>query len=58
VAITFTAAHLATIRPRGPASAVGPLNDILARTRSITERRAAILVAQLAVRSSSFTRLE
>jgi putative chitinase len=58
MAITFTAAQLAAICPRAPAGAIEPLNDVLTRTRSITGRRAAMLVAQLAVRSSSFTRLE
>ena len=58
VAITFTAAQLAAICPRAPAAALAPLNEVLTRTHSITERRAAMLVAQLAARSSSFTRLE
>jgi putative chitinase len=58
VAITLTAEQLEDICPRAPADALVPLNAILARTRSVTDRRAAMLVAQLAVRSTSFTRLE
>jgi predicted chitinase len=58
VAITLTPAQLTAVCPRAPASAVLPLNEILRRTRSISERRVAMLVAQLAVRSDSFIRLE
>ena len=58
MAITLSADQLAAICPRAPAGVVVPLNVILARTRSTTERRAAMLVAQLAVRSDSFRRLE
>lgn len=58
VAITLTADQLSDICPRAPAGALVPLNTILALTRSVTDRRAAMLVAQLAVRSQSFTRLE
>jgi Chitinase class I len=58
VAITLTPAQLAAVCPRAPAGAVVPLNEILRLTRSVTERRVAMLMAQLAVRSDSFTRLE
>ncbi|HET6982272.1 MAG TPA: glycoside hydrolase family 19 protein [Myxococcaceae bacterium] len=58
VAVTLTADQLSDICPRAPGAALAPLNTILGRTRSITDRRAAMLIAQLAVRSRSFTRLE
>jgi predicted chitinase len=58
VTITLTTAQLRAICFRAPASAVAALNAILARTQSVTDLRAAMLVAQLAVRSDSFTRLE
>lgn len=58
VPITLTAAQLGAICQRAPPGALVPLNLILARTQSNTERRAAMVVAQLAVRSDSFTRLE
>ena len=58
VAITLTTAQLRAICPGAPGGAVAPLNIILARTRSVTDLRAAMLVAQLAVGSDSFTRLE
>jgi Predicted chitinase len=58
VAITLTPAQLRAICPGAPAGAVPALNVILARTQSITDLRAAMLVAQLAVGSDSFTRLE
>ena len=56
--IALTTAQLRAICPRAPAGAATTLNAILARTQSVTELRAAMLVAQLAVSSNSFTRLE
>ena len=56
--ITLTPAQLRAICPGAPPESVLPLNEILAFTRSVTPQRAAMLVAQLAVRSESFTRLE
>jgi putative chitinase len=58
VAIIITPAQLELICPAAPVRAVVPLNGILERTRSVTILRAAMVVAQLAVRSDSFTRLE
>jgi predicted chitinase len=58
VVITLTPAQLRAICPGAPAESVVPLNEILARTQSVTRLRAAMLVAQLAVRSDAFTRLE
>jgi Chitinase class I len=58
VTITLTPAQLTAVCPQAPASAVAPFNEILRRTGSVTERRVAMLLAQLAVRSDSFTRLE
>jgi putative chitinase len=58
VAITLTADQLRDICPRAPAGTLVPLNAILARTRSVTDQRAAMLVAQLAVRSDAFTRMQ
>ena len=58
MAITLTADQLSDICPRAPGAALAPLNTILGRTRSVTDRRAAMLIAQLALRSDAFTRLE
>src|SRR5262249_23663145 len=58
MAIALTPSQLKAICPDAPASAVLSLNSILARTGSVTHLRAAMLVAQLAVTSESFRRLE
>jgi predicted chitinase len=58
VAISLTPSQLKAICPEAPASAVLPLNAILARTQSVTHLRAAMLVAQLAASSRSFRLLE
>jgi predicted chitinase len=58
MAIALTPSQLKAICPDAPASAVLSLNSILARTGSVTHLRAAMLVAQLAVSSQRFRRLE
>ena len=57
MAISLTPSQLKAICPEAPASAVLPLNGILAETRSVTHLRAAMLVAQLAASSRSFRQL-
>lgn len=58
MALSLTPSQLKVICPEAPASAVLPLNAILARTQSVTHLRAAMLVAQLAASSGSFRQLE
>jgi len=58
MAIALTPSQLKTICPDAPASAVLPLNSVLARTGSITHLRAAMLVAQLDASSERFRSLE
>jgi predicted chitinase len=58
VALSLTPSQLKAICPEAPASAVLPLNAILAQTRSVTHLRAAMLVAQLAASSRSFRLME
>ena len=57
MAISLTPSQLKAICPEAPASAVLPLNGILAGTQSVTHLRAAMLVAQLAASSRSFRQL-
>jgi predicted chitinase len=58
VAVSLTPSQLKSICPEAPASAVLPLNAILALTQSLTHLRAAMLVAQLAASSRSFRQME
>lgn len=58
MAISLTPSQLKTICPDAPASATLPLNVVLARTGSITDLRAAMLVAQLAAATQRFRQLE
>ena len=58
MAVALTPSQLKAICPDAPASAVLPLNLILARTGSVTHLRAAMVIAQLAASSRSFRQLE
>ena len=58
MALSLTPFQLKSICPEAPASAVLSLNGILARTRSVTHLRAAMLIAQLGASSKRFRLLE
>jgi len=58
MAISLTPSQLKSICPHAPASAVLPLNVVLALTDSTTSLRGAMLVAQLAAASQGFRQLE
>ena len=58
MAVILTIEQLKDICPAAPVEALGALNEVLERTRSITILRTAMVVAQLAAGSDGFTRME